>query len=92
MDFIDDVYQLHIAAAKGIIGNFRYFMAENPSDPNSRDNLGLTPLHFAALIGQEQIYKFILDLPNVHDKNPACLKFGSTARVIPKFARFFFLI
>ena len=61
-------------------------------DPNSRDNLGLTPLHFAALIGQEQIYKFILDLPNVHDKNPACLKFGSTARVIPKFARFFFLI
>ena len=75
---LDDLYQLHEAAAKGIIGNFQYYMTEFPEDSNPKDNLGLTPLHYAALNGHKEMCKFILDLPNVHDKNPACSKFGAT--------------
>ena len=73
-----DLYQLHEAAAKGLIGDFQYFMTEFPDGPNPRDNLGLTPLHYAALNGHKEMCKFILDLPNAHDKNPACSKFGAT--------------
>ena len=81
MAFLDDlpaVYPLHIAAGNGNIGNFRYWMSENPRDPNPRDNSGLTPLHFAALKGRQQMCRFILDLPNVRDKNPGCLRYGAT--------------
>ena len=75
---LDDLYQLHEAAAKGMIGHFQYYMTEDPEDPNPRDNLGLTPLHYAALNGRKEMCKFILDLPNVRDKNPGCSKFGAT--------------
>ena len=62
---LDDLYQLHEAATKGIIGNFQYYMIEFPEDPNPRDNLGLTPLHYAALNGHKEMCTFILDLPNI---------------------------
>lgn len=73
MDFIDDLFQLHVAAANGRIEDFIFFMSENP-----RDRVGLTPLHFAAVKGRDQMCKFILELPEVEDKNPTCLNYGST--------------
>ena len=36
---------------------------------NSRDHLGRTPLHWAAMGGQFEMCRFILE--NVNDKNPA---------------------